>query len=161
MSSLKSVDMNIGMWPVPDRILLCTPLISIVYSLITNLSFNSPLTHCICVLACPLRCFPPSLAILERSSTRLHAPPGGKTSINLGFGGGYEEPQKPTRRVVKTMADFQPPAAVAFNPPVARRAEQQNHDSKHLVQNFGPENKNKPSTRVVAPPGGASSFSLY
>jgi len=95
---------------------------------------------------------------IERSSTRLHAPPGGKSSINLG-GDDYEDPKKP-QRVVKTMADFQAPPAVAA-PLREQNAVRTNVGNNHLKQEFGPENKNKPSTRVVAPPGGASSFSLY
>jgi hypothetical protein len=46
--------------------------------------------------------------ILSRPSTRLHAPPGGKTSISL-FGGGQDEPtvvkRAPAPRAMEPLAE--------------------------------------------------------
>jgi hypothetical protein len=81
---------------------------------------------------------------IERSSTRLHAPPGGKSSWSIG--GDYnDEPVKPKAAVVAA------PVAVE---PVVHRASQSSMAGLISQQ----EQQPRAAVRVRQAPGGASSI---
>jgi len=101
---------------------------------------------------------------IERSSTRLHAPPGGKSSFSIG---GY--PDEPVKKPVAAApaaapaAVAAPVAAAAAAPvtaaaapaPVSHRAEQSSMGSL-LAQDAAPAQRT--AVRVRQAPGGASSI---
>jgi SPIRAL1-like protein len=119
--------------------------------------------------------------ITDRSSTRIHAPPGGRSQIGcLGGSGGWDDNAAP----VQQRAPRQQPDQGAYNPyettsgMAGQRAQQQqlapqgaNHDHQHLGlnvssnafanggnQNCGNMITDRSSTRIHAPPGGHSSI---
>eukprot|EP00163_Fabomonas_tropica_P033444 TRINITY_DN8804_c0_g1_i1.p2 TRINITY_DN8804_c0_g1~~TRINITY_DN8804_c0_g1_i1.p2 ORF type:complete len:121 (+),score=31.90 TRINITY_DN8804_c0_g1_i1:60-422(+) len=109
----------------------------------------------------------------ERSSTRLHAPPGGKTSISL-FGGyeGEDQPQRHTGRrmqqnIVQNSIEQAPVQQKVAQSPVPAPAPVTHssplHESNTQSQNATTENSigDRASTRVKQPPGGRSTFSFY
>merc|ERR1719246_186173 len=81
--------------------------------------------------------------ICDRSSTRLHAPPGGKQSINI-FGGEEEVPAK-----VPVAA---PAQAVSANMAAGSRVRQHTEHSGIC---------DRSSTRLHAPPGGKQSINIF
>mmetsp|Transcript_9247 Transcript_9247/g.16315 ORF Transcript_9247/g.16315 Transcript_9247/m.16315 type:complete len:133 (+) Transcript_9247:139-537(+) len=117
-----------------------------------------------------------------RPSTRVHAPPGGASSISFG---GYDAPKaapKPRRAPLKevpvTTASVAAPkvtitAATAAKPAASASASatttaaaaaggrvSSNAYARGDNQNCGNVITDRPSTRLHAPPGGKSSFSL-
>ena len=114
----------------------------------------------------------------ERPSTRVRAPPGGASSIS--FGGGEpapapvrpapaarpqaaapaakrEEPAAPAPKAV--LRDVNTPAAAAAAPAGKARVSS-NAYATGSNQNCGNVITDRPTTRLHAPPGGKSSFSL-
>ncbi len=86
--------------------------------------------------------------ISEHSSTRVHAAPGGRQSFNI-FGGGADEAEAaPARARAPTAPE---PAAPAQMPAAGQRVVQRTEHS---------DLADKASTRVHAPPGGASSLGV-
>merc|ERR1740136_425412 len=81
--------------------------------------------------------------ITDKSSTRLHAPPGGKQSINI-FGGEEEVPAK-----VPVAA---PAQAVSANMAAGSRVQQHTEHSGIC---------DRSSTRLHAPPGGKQSINIF
>ena len=113
----------------------------------------------------------------ERPSTRVRAPPGGASSIS--FGGGEpapapvrrapaarpqaaapaakrEEPAAPAPKAV--LRDVNTPAAAAA--PAGKARVSSNAYATGSNQNCGNVITDRPTTRLHAPPGGKSSFSL-
>ena len=84
------------------------------------------------------------MGICDKSSTRLHAPPGGKTSINL-FGG-EAPPATAPRPPAQTAAPAK--SSVAAGQRVVQQTE-------HMGM------CDKSSTRLHAPPGGKSSINIF
>ena len=89
---------------------------------------------------------------IERSSTRLHAPPGGKSSFSIG--GDYEPVKKPVAAAPAPVAAAAP-APVAAPAPAQPRAEQSSMGSI-LAQENAPVQRT--AVRVRQAPGGASSI---
>lgn len=97
--------------------------------------------------------------ITDRSTTRIHAPPGGKDSVGALFG--EVEPVKPVQ---------QKPAQnqLAQSAPTQRQPQQQqqsrgvssNAYASGSNQNCGNVLTDRPTTRVHAPPGGTDSWTL-
>ena len=90
---------------------------------------------------------------IERSSTRLHAPPGGKSSWSIG--GDYnDEPVKPKAAVVAApaLAPVAVPAPVAVEP-VVHRASQSS-----MAGLISQDQQPRAAVRVRQAPGGASSI---
>merc|ERR1719502_1557998 len=79
-----------------------------------------------------------------RSSTRIHAPPGGGSSISLGGGG--EAPARKSNRRDPNATREQAVSSNAF--------------ANGNNQNAGNVMTGRSSTRIHAPPGGGSSISL-
>jgi SPIRAL1-like protein len=118
----------------------------------------------------------------ERSSTRLHAPPGGGSSVgSLIFGGGstespfagHEKRTSMIRRKEETpesafagyerKSNFQTPQSQhpSYNAPAAgSRQMSSNQYANGSNQNAGNVLTDRRITRIHAPPGGASSFRL-
>lgn len=120
--------------------------------------------------------------LTERPTTRLHAPPGGKTSFSLGWGGD-DEPAPRQRPATGGPAPWGPPGERERDSTDARRysgkgGETTSGHGRGSVaaggngrvsgntfangsnQNCGNFITDVSSTRVAAPPGGSSSFSL-
>eukprot|EP01029_Cantina_marsupialis_P023364 TRINITY_DN580_c0_g1_i1.p1 TRINITY_DN580_c0_g1~~TRINITY_DN580_c0_g1_i1.p1 ORF type:complete len:202 (-),score=51.30 TRINITY_DN580_c0_g1_i1:201-806(-) len=102
--------------------------------------------------------------ITDRSTTRIHAPPGGRSQISFG---GYEEPVAPKRRAEPKPAPVAPkaaaPAPVAHTAPstaMPRSGVSSNKFANGANQNCGNVITERSSTRLHAPPGGRSSFTL-
>ena len=101
--------------------------------------------------------------ITERSSTRLHAPPGGASSFSLSWG----QPDEKKENVKNQPAPAPQPIA---SKPITQPQDMQtfgmntrkgsNAYANGANQNCGNVLTDRPSTRVHAPPGGASSFVL-
>merc|ERR1740136_165990 len=90
--------------------------------------------------------------ITDKSSTRLHAPPGGKQSINI-FGGEEEVPAKVQRVAVDHSARLAAPAqAVSANMAAGSRVQQHTEHSGIC---------DRSSTRLHAPPGGKQSINIF
>ena len=109
--------------------------------------------------------------ITDRSSTRLYAPPGGRSSISFGddgggaghrfetsaqaAGGGHRERHEPRQ--------YAPPAsgdAYAHGGNAATRKNSSNAYANGANQNCGNVITDRSSTRLHAPPGGGSSWSI-
>eukprot|EP00756_Hemistasia_phaeocysticola_P022777 Hpha_TRINITY_DN15856_c0_g3::TRINITY_DN15856_c0_g3_i4::g.189958::m.189958 len=97
----------------------------------------------------------------DRASSRVLAPPGGKSSISFG---GYEEAPPPQRRAApqQTTAgkENQQQQAGVFN---AQPEYVQKRGTSAMTSNTGTQNQgntlgDRPTTRVVNPPGGRSSI---
>lgn len=84
--------------------------------------------------------------ITDRSTTRLHAPPGGRSSISLAW-----DSPPPASKQNQNNAK-----AVADKPPTVSS----NAYANGANQNCGNVITDRSTTRLHAPPGGASSFSL-
>ena len=100
--------------------------------------------------------------ISERSSTRLHAPPGGKQSINIFGGGGDEDEQDAAPETERQAPPAKEVAAPVAEPPIPAKPTQPATMAAggRVAQNTEHTGiADKPSTRVHAPPGGASSMS--
>jgi len=119
----------------------------------------------------------------HRSSSKVMAPPGGRSSINL-FGGYEETPapaQKPAPETTKNNVYGIPPADQAPASSPAKAQSQSTHDSifggdggqtqasKNVQKSYNPlthtttsheNNATRPSTKVHAPPGGKSQISF-
>lgn len=125
--------------------------------------------------------------ISSRSSTRLHAPPGGGSSMgSLIFGGSepeetrkggrrlygqgqqapaVEEPQTSSKAYgVKAVQEEARPERIQLEKPAMdnqpRQTSSSNAFSNGSSQNTGNVLTDRPTTRVHAPPGGKSSFTL-
>jgi hypothetical protein len=99
---------------------------------------------------------------IERSTTRLHAPPGGKTTFSIGGGWSEDEAPKRTGRKeapstlmdLKMQRDANETENMAKPAPVVAKV----NSTKPLD---GQQQAFKPSTRVKHAPGGASSLQLF
>lgn len=113
--------------------------------------------------------------LTERPSTRLHAPPGGKTSLSLGWGGDEQPLQRraPANGGEPPAAWSPAPAAPAQSPQApgygrsgpSGGAPRDGRVSSNAFatgsnQNCGNVLTDVSSTRVAAPPGGSSSLNL-
>jgi hypothetical protein len=87
---------------------------------------------------------------IERSSTRLHAPPGGKSSWSIG--GDYSEPVKPKAVPAPAPAPVAAPAPAAVEP-VVHRASQSS-----MAGIISQDQQPRAAVRVRQAPGGASSI---
>jgi SPIRAL1-like protein len=99
----------------------------------------------------------------DRSSSRVLAPPGGKSSFSLG--GGYGSDAQPARRS-RAQA---PPAAKALKEKTneaqtmaagAKRGTSNNAFASGANPNCGNVMTDRSSSRVLAPPGGKTTFTL-
>ena len=107
--------------------------------------------------------------ITDRSSTRIHAPPGGRSSLNL-FGGGGGSALSPVAAGAAPAVRAAAPAlaAAAAAPAVAAAvpagsgpvSTSSNVYASGSNQNSGNVLTDRPSTRVRRPPGGKSSFTI-
>lgn len=100
--------------------------------------------------------------ITDRSTTRIHAPPGGKDSVGALFGDA--EADKPVQRrqpqnQISQDSPFsqQPPQQQA---PQQSRGTSSNAYATGSNQNCGNVLTDRPTTRVHAPPGGADTWTL-
>ena len=105
--------------------------------------------------------------ITDRSTTRIHAPPGGKTSISI-FGGYPAETKRATPTpLVETKREnivvSAPAPVVKTTSPVKKttgRRVSSNVFATGSNQNCGNFITDRPSTRVHAPPGGRSQITF-
>lgn len=112
--------------------------------------------------------------ITDRSTTRIHHAPGGKSSINL-FGGADEPAQAPARRGAPASAAAPSGARVgASSAEMESRAQgaavgfgaRSTHSSSNAYasgsnQNTGNVITDRPTTRVHHAPGGKSSINIF
>ena len=97
--------------------------------------------------------------ITDRPTTRLHAPPGGSSSICLSDGSSeIVAPRAATGRT--PLADAAPPAATAEPVFGANAKKGSNAYASGANQNCGNVLTDRPTTRLHAPPGGASSVTF-
>ena len=91
---------------------------------------------------------------IERSSTRLHAPPGGKSSFSIG--GDYEPVKKPVAAAAPAPVAAAAPAPVAAPAPAQQPRAEQSSMGSILAQENAPVQRT--AVRVRQAPGGASSI---
>eukprot|EP00939_MAST-03C_sp_MAST-3C-sp1_P002399 g2399.t1 len=91
--------------------------------------------------------------ITGRSTTKVHAPPGGRSSFNI-FGGSSTYHAEKVKKTV-------PEAASAPTEAPKRTRTSANAFACGSNQNAGNFITDRPTTRVHAPPGGRSSFNIF
>ena len=91
--------------------------------------------------------------ITGRSTTRIHAPPGGRSQICLTGGYGDSSAPKAAARSVGT-------AGMRSTAAPVQRGTSSNHFASGSNQNAGNVITNRSSTRIHAPPGGRSQISF-
>lgn len=111
--------------------------------------------------------------ITGRSSTRINAPPGGSSSFSLGWGS--DDTSMPVKENVRRRdpnqsslsfggSDAKAPAKIAAPQQhtfgAMTNGQSSNRYANGANQNCGNVLTDRPSTRVVAPPGGASQITF-
>mmetsp|Transcript_720 Transcript_720/g.2481 ORF Transcript_720/g.2481 Transcript_720/m.2481 type:complete len:115 (-) Transcript_720:213-557(-) len=97
----------------------------------------------------------------SRPSTRLHAPPGGQSSLSLAWGPQeppQQQPQQSAPAVVVPKKDVEPPTTTTAA--AEKGGLSSNAFANGANQNCGNVLTDRPTTRLHAPPGGKSTISL-
>ena len=94
--------------------------------------------------------------LTDRSTTRLHAPPGGKSSISLS----WDSPHQPRTVSSKPLATANLAPTDPVDKPRQPAALSSNAFANGANQNCGNVITDRSTTRLHAPPGGKSSISL-
>eukprot|EP01059_Diplonema_ambulator_P034241 TRINITY_DN7586_c0_g2_i2.p2 TRINITY_DN7586_c0_g2~~TRINITY_DN7586_c0_g2_i2.p2 ORF type:complete len:114 (+),score=21.13 TRINITY_DN7586_c0_g2_i2:37-378(+) len=99
----------------------------------------------------------------NKPSTRVHAAPGGNSSLSLG----WDEPVKqrqvtppPEQKVQEQLEPSPQPVQQSVQQSPARTTQSSNAWASNSNQNCGNMITDRPSTRVHAPPGGKSSITF-
>jgi len=102
---------------------------------------------------------------LKKPATKVMAPPGGKTQINL-FGSQEPAPLTPVnpnqkKRNDSSIFEQAPPATTCNNNNNSVKAPVKAEPAVPAVESAAAPGGGKPSTKVIAPPGGRSSINLF
>ena len=93
----------------------------------------------------------------SRPSTKLHAPPGGQSSISLSWDAPPESQPQHQPQQPETVAPVVPES---HDPPTTGKGVSSNAFANGMNQNCGNVLTDRPTTRLHAPPGGRSSITL-